>query len=195
MSRKLTPYILYRIFNCMKLHFSLEGYSIEKYGLGNRQFRGKNFDKDRFWVVWNRTIGDYQSVEHAMAIFAGNLSKDPTILPIDINPELGYYLWRWNNNKRAFIDDFLEMRKSLFASISKGDIIGHIMSGKTPIEMIAFLSRIMPLEDLIEASIDDKYTWNLVKTRIHKLKPFCTFRTPEERNNLYNRVKTILTED
>lgn len=189
----ISAYRLYVLFNVIKRHFDLKTYSVQKYGFGaTKNLKVDNFERDRFKSTYFAIAKHIINEEHAKMIFAANLVRDTKMIPNDVNFDLNL-LWKYSQNKVALLEDIQTIISSgLLTWIKNGDIIRYIISGELNIELVAYLSRILPLQALIEQTLDNQYMWEIVNNRIEKLQPFCRFNTTEEIRQLTDITKSYL---
>ena len=186
------PLSLYRYFNALKLHFGTS-YDIRKYAYSNRRFNLEKFEKDHARSVYYAMSNKYPSDEYAKEVFAANLVRDSAIHVTRVNEELGLTLRRYNANKVLLFDDVKQLISSgLLTDIKNDDIIDRIVSGNISIEIITFLSRLIPIKELIEANTSNKFMWELVKGKINKYEPMCLLNSIEQRDSLKHAVLTEL---
>lgn len=189
MNDELTPYRLYVLFNVMKLHFSTEKYDIRRYGTNSKKFSYDRFERDRFKAVYHALAKRLETEKKGTMVIASNLVRDASIVPVNLDDELASNLKRYNANKIALLDDIkYEISSGLFTKIKNGDIINSMVSGELSIEIMAFLSRLLPIKELIDSSGVNKFMWDMLRRKIYKYEPFCLFETTEQRDSIKESI-------
>lgn len=190
----LEPYRLYVIYNVLKQHFNTKTYDIRKYGIApGKRFRFENFEKDNFQTYYYATAKHYSSEEQAIAIISSNLVRDTKLIPLSIDFDLTL-MWKYSKNKVTLIDDIKdEINAGLLTKIKTGDIIKPIISGDITPELLAYISRLVPIQRLITETTKDKYMWDIINTRIDKMIPFCRFESTEQLKLLTDVTKKLLS--
>lgn len=189
MKDELTPYRLYVLYNVLKLHFSTEKYDIRKYGTHSKKFSFEKFKRDRFITVYQALAKRLETEKVAATVIAANLVRDSSLVPVNLDDEIASTLKKFNANKIALLDSIkYEISSGLLTKIKNGDIINAMVSGDIQIETIAFLSRLLPIKELIDSTGQNKFMWEMVKRKIDKYEPFCLFDTTEQRDSLKESI-------
>lgn len=189
----LEPYRLYVIYNVLKNHFNTKSFDIRKYGISpGKRFRIEHFEKDNFQSYFYATVKEYTSEEHAISIISSNLVRDTKLIPLSIDFELNM-MWKYAKNKVTLVNDIRdEIDSGLLTKIKTGDIIKPIISGDITPELLAYISRLVPIQRLITETTKDKYMWDIINTRIDKMIPFCRFESTEQIKLLTDVTKKLL---
>lgn len=187
---ELTAYRTYMLFNVLKLHFSQERYDIRKYGTTSKRFSYDKFEKDRFGKVYYALAKRLEDERYAATVIAANLVRDTGMQPVSLNEELGKPLYKYIRNKVALLEDIKYHISStnLLTRVKNDDIIGDMISGNIPIEIISYLSRLIPLKQLIDSTTTNRYMWDIARKKIEKYEPFCLFDSTEQMADLKRSV-------
>jgi len=187
----LTPFRAYQIYNSLKLHFTQEKYDVGKYGTATKRFSIANFEKQNNYM-YHSVAKALQTEDVFTSVVAANLVRDPSIWINGLDKELATTLRKYNKSSQYFMNDFSDLMQKYTFKELVCEFPSLIISGEVEPELIAMLSRLVPIYKLLDRDCPNRFMWDLVKLRLQKYTRFVIINTAEEQENLSRFVTETL---